>query len=101
MITKPGHRIFRGRTEQASALHLYEIGQPVKIRNGLGGKNLSAETFRVTGKLPVSNDLPQYRIRCDGEPYERMAAQDQLEPIGASVSDPNETLIEKTFGARG
>lgn len=101
MLTKPGHRIFRDRAQRVSTMHLYDLGQPVKLRNGLGGKNLSAEIYRVTGKLPVSNDLPQYRIRSDEEPYERMAAQDQLEPITDTTTDPNATLIEKTFGFNG
>lgn len=101
MNTNPGRRIFRDRPARVSATHLYDLGQSVKLRKGLGGNNLSAEVYRITGKLPVSNDLPQYRIRSDGEPYERMVAQDQLEPLAEIAKNPNASLIEKTFGVTG
>jgi hypothetical protein len=101
MVTKKRYLYFGDRDQPVSATHLYEIGQPVKLKNGFGGKNFSAETYRVTCKLPTSGGLPQYRVRSEKEPYERVAAQDLLEPICSSTSDPNKSLIDKTFGFEG
>lgn len=100
MNTKQRYLYFGDRNQRVSQVHLYEVGQPVMLKNGFGGNNHSSETYRITCKLPISGGLPQYRIRCDKEPYERMAAQDLLEPLGGG-SDPNKSLIERTFGASG
>ncbi|GAB4515102.1 MAG: hypothetical protein Tsb0019_13560 [Roseibium sp.] len=98
MIVKRSYGYSGQGPRRVSPVHLYEIGQQVRLRNGFGGRNFSADTYRVTGKLPVSNDLPQYRVRSDDEPFERMAAQDLLEPFVGADTDPDASLLEKTFG---
>ncbi|MHA7775866.1 hypothetical protein [Roseibium sp. M-1] len=99
MNTKHRYLYLGDRDQGVSATHLFEVGQSVRLKNGLGGKNMSVETYRITSKVPVSGGFPQYRIRCENEPYERVAAQDLLEPVGGGASDPNRSLIEKTFGS--
>lgn len=85
-----------------SADHSFRIGQAVRLKNVFGGKSTSGLTYRVTGRLPARDGLPQYRIQSDGEAYERMTTQDQLEAISSSSTAPgssNSALLEKTFGS--
>lgn len=99
MTTKQRYLYSGDRDRRVSSTHLFEVGQPVRLKSGFGKMNMSSETYRVTCKLPISGGLPQYRIRCENEPYERVAAQDLLEPIGSCAADPDASLIEKTFGS--
>ncbi|EAV44486.1 hypothetical protein SIAM614_04970 [Roseibium aggregatum IAM 12614] len=79
--------------------HSFRIGQAVRLKNVFGGKSTSGLTYRVTGRLPARDGLPQYRIQSDGEAYERMTTQDQLEAVSAAAPGSNSALLEKTFGS--
>jgi hypothetical protein len=70
-------------------LHIYALGQTVRL---IGGVPLprAAEFYRITATLPPRDGSPQYRIRADSENYERVAKQESLVPIAAS-------LVEGTF----
>ncbi|MBO9461175.1 hypothetical protein [Labrenzia sp. R5_0] len=89
----------QGRATGGSSDHSFRIGQAVRLKNVFGGKGLSGLTYRVTGRLPARDGVPQYRIQSDGEAYERMTTQDQLEAVGEGASGSNSTLLEKTFGS--
>ena len=84
------------RAETPSSTHLFVVGQTVRLRGGFTGASRSAETYRITATLPPGNNSPQYRIRSDNEPHERVSTQDSLEPVAAS--DAGSTLSERTFG---
>lgn len=71
----------------------------MRLKNVFGGKGMSGLTYRVTGRLPARDGMPQYRIQSDGEAYERMTTQDQLEAVGEAASGSSSTLLEKTFGS--
>jgi len=79
-------------------MHLFTIGQAVRLRGNFGTFPKTSEVYRVTGTLPPRGDSPQYRIRNDEERHERVATQDSLEPIRPSQSSEGATLIERTFG---
>lgn len=81
--------------------HIYDIGQAVKMRQGGNGDRLSGEVYRITGRLPSRNGLPQYRIRSERESHDRMATQEVLVPVSERPTDANAALIEKTFGFKG
>ena len=79
------------------AIHLFAVGQSVRLRGGFGSPTLPAGIYHVTATLPPRGDSLQYRIRNDDERYERVTTQDSLEPVSLSQSS-GATLIERTFG---
>lgn len=48
-------------------------------------------------RCPPSDGQFQYRVRNDEERYERVVAQDRLEPVSAPASSKQDTLIKRTF----
>jgi len=87
-----------GRALQTDATaHLFAIGQAVRLKGGLAQAGC---IYHITGTLPPSGDLPQYRIRNVDEHYERVATEDQLELPPASRGGAGAALIERTFGYR-
>ncbi|RWL99004.1 MAG: hypothetical protein EOR68_14475 [Mesorhizobium sp.] len=76
---------------------LFDIGQAVRLKGGPGIGPKTAEIYRVTRTLPPRGNSPQYRIRSDAEPHERVVTEDGLEPAD-EVSDGGTMLIERTFG---
>lgn len=62
--------------------HRFKIGQKVRLKGGFGRSSLPVEIYQVTGVLPPSGGVPQYRIRNDGERHERVTTEDSLEPVG-------------------
>jgi len=77
--------------------HLFAVGQPVRIKRGFGLRSEAARIYHITATLPPSGESLQYRIRNDDERYERVAIQDNLEPVRVS-SGKGTTLLERTFG---
>jgi hypothetical protein len=82
-----------------AATHLFTTGQIVRLKGGFGLQSQSADTYRITATLPPRGDSQQYRIRNDGEHYERVATQDSLEAVSIPPPGPSGALIEGTFGA--
>ena len=82
-----------------AATHLFTTGQIVRLKGGFGLQSQSADTYRITATLPPRGDSQQYRIRNDGEHYERVATQDSLEAVSIASAGPSGALIEGTFGA--
>lgn len=78
--------------------HLYAVGQEVRLKGGFMLQSQAASIYRVTGTLPSRDELPQYRIRNDDERHERVATQDNLEPVRISSGSEGATLIQRTFG---
>ena len=78
--------------------HLYGVGQAVRLKGGFMQRSQAANIYHITGTLPSRGELPQYRIRNDDERHERVATQDNLEPVRISSDREGATLIERTFG---
>ena len=81
-----------------TAAHCFAVGQTVRLKGGLGGSALRGGIYHITATLPQSGVSPQYRIRNDDEPHERVATQDNIEPVDKSPAGDRATLIEWTFG---
>lgn len=79
-----------------AAMHLFAVGQAVRLKGGFGTFPKTAEIYRIAATLPPRGDSLQYRIRSDGELHERVATQDSLEPVDTSPGDTI-TPIERTF----
>jgi len=90
-----GQRNARQFRREAST-HFFAVGQSVWLKNGFG--RTPANIYHITGTLPPRGNSPQYRIRSDAEPHERVVTEDRLEPAGTLVSDAGLMLIERTFG---
>jgi hypothetical protein len=86
------------RHSPEAAIHLFHIGQVVRMKSRFGISPKSAEIYRVTATLPPRDNSPQYRIRSDDERHDRVATEDNLEPAGFPATGNGMTLIERTFG---
>lgn len=64
--------------------HRFAIGQSVRMKGRIGLSPKTAETFRITGKLPAKDNSPQYRMRSDDERHERVITEDSLEAVEAA-----------------
>ncbi|MDK1384309.1 hypothetical protein QN224_02670 [Sinorhizobium sp. 8-89] len=61
--------------------HRFPIGLSVRLRDRRNLSPLAAETYRITAKLPLRDNWPQYRIQNDELGQERVSTEDNLEPI--------------------
>jgi hypothetical protein len=62
--------------------HKFAVGDQVRYA-GSGKDPLRATgVFEVLRRLPPDTGDPQYRLKCQGEPYERMARESQLARAG-------------------
>ncbi|WP_245475468.1 MULTISPECIES: hypothetical protein [unclassified Mesorhizobium] len=82
--------------QHGAPARLFDIGQAVRLKGGLGVGPKTGEIYHVTRTLPPRGNSPQYRIRSDAEPHERVVTEDRLEPV-AEVSHGGIRLIERTF----
>ena len=82
-IRAPGHTRV---TPLETAVHQFTVGQIVRIRSKSGVFPKTDDVFRITRTLPIQDNFPQYRLRNDGESYERVAAEDALELVGAELA---------------
>ncbi|MCF3934142.1 hypothetical protein L1787_12035 [Acuticoccus sp. M5D2P5] len=78
--------------------HLFEVGQTVRLRNGLDRRPGSAEFFRITRLLPPAGEALQYRIRNEAEPYERVVTEDRLDRVDTANDRKSGSLEERVFG---
>ena len=82
--------------QHGAPARLFDIGQAVRLKSGPGTGPKTGEIYHVTRTLPPRGNSPQYRIRSDAEPHERVVTEDRLEPADM-VSDGGLMLIERTF----
>ena len=61
------------------ASHKYTVGQTVQYTAGAFGRSKTTGAFQVVKLLPSEGDEFLYRIKCEGEPYERVAKESQLD----------------------
>lgn len=85
------------RARRRAVPHLYAVGQVVRMRRAGARTFGTAEIFRITAMLPPNDGLPQYRLRNASEKFERVAAQDLIEPLGAAGA--RIALADRVFGA--
>ena len=87
-----------GRPTADSGDHLLSIGQSVTLKSAATKTTRRGQVYRITGTLPPSGGAPQYRIRNSEEHHERVAMQDELEPVKSTGGDAHTSLMERTFG---
>ena len=59
--------------------HKYSIGQNVRYTAGPFSRAGSSGAFTVVKLLPLEGDEHQYRIKSNGEAFERVAKESQLD----------------------
>lgn len=98
MIKSKSQRVDRDPAPRRSLEYLFSVGQAVRLKAGFGLPRRAGEVYRITATLPLRDSAPQYRIRSEGEPHERVTTEDNLELVVASTGDSASALIERTFG---
>jgi hypothetical protein len=73
--------------------HLFTTGQVVRMKDRVDLQSPSTATYRIIAQLPMRGHSLQYRIRNDQELYERVAAENSLEPVGIPAGDASNALI--------
>ena len=79
-------------------MHHYAVGQEVRFKMDFMMRFNASPIYHITATLSPRGESPQYRIRNDDERHERVAAQDDLEPVIASTENEGAALMERTFG---
>lgn len=77
-----------------ASLHIYTVGQTVRMKSGFAQRASNSGLYRITGTLPPLGAFPQYRVRSADETHERVTTQDNLEPVLAFT---NTTAAEGMF----
>lgn len=69
---------------RAEPVHLFKVGQSVRLKRHPGEAARTPEIYRITGTLPPQGKSLQYRIRSDEERHDRVVTEDSLESLGAT-----------------
>lgn len=85
------------RVRPTAALHIFTVGQAVRLRSNIGTPLDTADAYRITGTLPVRDNLPQYRIRGANESHERVVTEEAIEPVHRSQLTDDAALLERIF----
>ena len=56
----------------------FQIGQTVRLARGLLYRNAADGDYRIVRQLPDNGGEPQYRIKSDREPHERVVKEGDL-----------------------
>ena len=64
--------------------HKYSVGQTVRFSHGNYLSVVGHDGFKVTRLLPTEGSECEYRIKCAGEPFERVARESQLDRLPRS-----------------
>ena len=59
--------------------HKFSVGQNVHLTSGMIGRSATKGPYRVLRLLPQEGEDFLYRIKSNGEAYERVARESQLE----------------------
>ena len=65
--------------QSQSRLHRFSVGQKVRMKSTVGLSLRDEVIFRILATLPIRDGSPQYRIGTEGETYERVTTEDNLE----------------------
>jgi hypothetical protein len=62
------------------AAHRYKVGQTLNFHPMRMGSPAAPRECKILRLLPVEGGTIQYRIKCDSEPFERVAKESELAP---------------------
>jgi hypothetical protein len=64
-----------------AAQHRFHTGRLVRFTTGAPTLNRASGAYKVTQQLPTSGGELQYRVKSALEQHERVAKEDELEPV--------------------
>jgi hypothetical protein len=67
--------------ERPVMAHKYQVGETVYFTSPSFGRAAASGSYTVVKQLPSESDDYQYRIKSDGEAFERVAKESQLDRI--------------------
>jgi hypothetical protein len=68
------------------ATHLFAVGERVSLTLSTRGTANQADVFTVKTRLPHVGTQLQYRVKTEGEPYERVVTEGQLTKVGLETA---------------
>ena len=63
----------------------FQIGQTVRLARGLPYRNAADGDYRIVRQLPDNGGEPQYCIKSDREPHERVVKKGNLIKVDAAA----------------
>ncbi|WP_332118706.1 hypothetical protein [Azorhizobium caulinodans] len=80
-----------GASTFSEPMRRFSIGQSVRLLSGYGNPTRKLdEVYRITALMPAMDASFQYRLRQDGEAFERMATEESLDPV--RIEEPGEGM---------
>lgn len=67
--------------------HLYAVGDRVSLDSTMRNSADRADVFVVKTRMPHVGTQLQYRVKTDGEPYDRVVTEGQLTPVDATAAE--------------
>ena len=61
--------------------HRFAIGTLVRLSKGIFTRFAGPGAYEILAQLPERDGKLQYRLKSGSEPYERVATEDELEPV--------------------
>ncbi len=74
-----GRTPFQSIREISVQAHKFDVGETVYFTSGMIGRANGSGSYQVVRLLPPDGQEFQYRIKKDGDAYERVAKESQLE----------------------
>ena len=69
------------------ATHLFEVGEQVSLDSSMRNSADRADIFVVKTRMPHVGSQLQYRVKTEGEPYDRVVTEGQLTRVGAVAAE--------------
>ena len=69
------------------AQHLYSVGERVSLDSTMRRSADRADVFVVKTRLPHVGAELQYRVKTEGEPYDRIVTEAQLTRVGVDAAE--------------
>ena len=67
------------------ALHQFAVGERVSLSLSTRGPGHQADVFTVKTRMPHVGTQLQYRVKTEGEPYDRVVTEGQMSKVDAPV----------------
>ncbi|WP_411033744.1 cold-shock protein [Shinella sp. BYT-45] len=79
----------------------YGVGDHVVLKAGLSRTATGARVCRIAGILPADHGEVQYRVRLEGETFERRIVHSDIDADESAAPLPRETAVAATSGKAG
>ncbi|WP_313531014.1 cold-shock protein [Shinella sp.] len=79
----------------------YATGDHIVLKAGLSRKTTEERSCRIVGVLPNDHGEVQYRVRLDGETFERRIVQSDIDAEETAAPSPKKSATVSTAGKAG